>query len=335
MRSYTHLIHEERTLISHYHDNGISIRGISRLVGRSASSISRELKRNSNHKNYNAETASKRYLARRTRLCALDKDAALRDYVVDRLREGISPELIALRLKNFSHLEGIAFISHESIYQWLYKPPQKKQKLHKLLVQAHGIRGRRKRVSRSAIKDRVPITERPDIANGRREVGHWEADLMAFLRNSQHILVVHERVTRFTATLKLANKTAAQTLKCLMAFFQGLPKNLVKSITFDNGGEFAKHMDLAQLVKAKTYFCDTYASWQKGGIENMNGRLRRDLPRSTNIKNMQDQDLEHITLNHNMTPRKCLGGLSPIEALAKHMNKDIVFLFSRGVALQI
>jgi len=334
MRNYTHLSPEERALISHYHDNGISLRSISRLIGRNPSSISRELKRNSNVLNYKPDTAHKRYLARRTRPCALDKDASLREYVLDRLREGISPELIALRLKNFGHLEGIAYISHESIYQWLYKPAQKKQKLHKLLIQAHGKRGRRKRATRSAIKDRVPIHERPETANKRQEVGHWEADLMAFLRNSQHILVVHERVTRFTATLKLANKTAAETLKCLIAFFECLPENIVKSITFDNGGEFAKHMDLAQLMQAQTYFCDTYASWQKGGIENMNGRLRRDLPRSTNIKNMTNQDLEQITLNHNMTPRKCLAGLSPIEALAKHMNKDIIFLFSRGVALQ-
>ena len=114
------------------------------------------------------------------------------------------------------------------------------------------------------------------------------------------------------------------------AFFQSLPKRLVKLITFDNGGEFAKYMDLAQLVKAKTFFCDTYASWQKGGIENMNGRLRRDLPRLTKIKNIQDQDLKQRNLNYNMTPRKSLGGLSPMDALAKHLNKDILFLFSRG-----
>ncbi len=144
-----------------------------------------------------------------------------------------------------------------------------------------------------------------------------------------------ERVTRLTATLKLANKTAAEILKCPMAFFQAPPKNILKSIAFDNGGAFAKHMALTDLLKAQSYFCDTYPSWQKGGIENMNGRLRRDLPRSTNTKNMTDQELEQITLNYNMTLRKCLGGLSPIEALAKYMNKDLIFLFSRGIALQL
>ena len=158
---------------------------------------------------------------------------------------------------------------------------------------------------------------------------------MAFLRNSQHMLVVHERVTRFTATIKLANKTAGETLKALIEFFKSLPKGLVKTITFDNGTEFARHMELAELIGAKTYFCEPYASWQKGGIENINGRLRRDLPRSTNLKAISDKDFEQISLNHNLTPRKCLNGRSPIEALANHLGKNIVFLFTRGVALQL
>ena len=335
MIKYTHLNEKERVLIAHYHENGLSIRQLARKVGRCASTISRELSRNANAKGYNPETATKRYCARRARLCLLDRDEALRTYVVERLHEGISPEMIALRLKHFGHLEHIRFINHESMYQWLYRPAQKKQKLQKLLRQAHGNRGRRKRPTRSPIPKRTPIHERPQAANDRTEIGHWEVDLMAFLRNSQHVLVVHERMTRFTATIKLANKTAGETLRALIDFFQSLPEGLVKSITFDNGTEFAKHMELAELLQAKTYFCDTYASWQKGGIENMNGRLRRDLPRSTNLHALTDNDLEQINLNHNLSPRKCLNGLSPIEALAKHIGKDMVFLFSRGVALRV
>lgn len=335
MRIYTHLSLEERTLISHYHDNGISIRQISALIGRNASTISRELSRNSNQTAYVPNTARRRYLARRARSCQLDQNPELQRYVVERLQEGISPELISLRLKHFGHLEEIPFISHESIYQWLYQKPQKKQKLHKLLRRSHATRGRRKRATRSTIKHRTPIHERPQEANDRSEVGHWEVDLMAFLRNSQHILVVHERVTRYTAAVKLANKTAAETLKALICFFESLPKDLVKSITFDNGTEFARHMDLAKFLKVQTYFCDTYASWQKGGIENMNGRFRKDLPRSTDIKAMTDNDFQQIILNHNMTPRKCLKAKSPIETLASHLGKDIIFSFKQGVALRI
>ena len=335
MKRYTHLNQEERALISHYHDNGISIRDISRQLGRCASTISRELRRNSNAKSYNAATATNRYISRRARLCLLDQDQELCNYVLDRLREGISPEMISLRLKKFGNLEEICYINHESIYQWLYQPRQKEQNLHKLLRQSRAKRGNRKRAYKGLIQNRTSVHERPKEANDRKEVGHFEVDLMAFLRNSQHMLVVHERVTRFTATLKLENKTAGETLRALIEFFKSLPKGLVKSITFDNGGEFARHLDLAKILGVKTYFCDPYASWQKGGIENMNGRFRADLPRSTNLKAMPDCDLEQITLNHNLTPRKCLNGKSPIEALANHLGKDIVFVFSKGVALQL
>lgn len=335
MKRYTHLSLDERTMIALYQEKGVSNRKIAQLLGRNVATISRELKRNGNQADYKPKTACNRYMARRQRLCRLDLDEDLKTFVVERLQEGISPELISLRLKTFGHLEEIPYINHESIYQWLYKPPQVKEKMHKLLRQAHTKRGRKKRVYRSALKNRTSIHERPEQAMDRQEVGHWEVDLMAFLRNSQHMLVIHERTTRYTAAIKLLNKTAAETFKALLEFFQGLPKHLLKSITFDNGTEFARHQDLAEFLKVGTYFCDTYASWQKGGIENMNGRFRRDLPRSTNLKAMNDNELQQIVLNHNMTPRKCLDGLSPIEALAKHIGKNIIFLFSKGVALHL
>lgn len=101
-------------------------------------------------------TASKRYISRRQKNCRLDQDENLRAYVIDRLREGLSPEIISLRLKYFGHLEGIAYVNPESIYQWLYRPPQKKEKLHKLLVRGYGNRGYRKREHPSKIKGRTP-----------------------------------------------------------------------------------------------------------------------------------------------------------------------------------
>jgi IS30 family transposase len=104
-----------------------------------------------------------------------------------------------------------------------------------------------------------------------------ELDLMAFLRNFKLMLVVHERATRMPP-LKLKNKTASETLKCLITFYQGLARKRVKSMIFDNGGEFAKQMTLAQLLSTKSYFCDTYISRHKVGIENMNSRFRRNIP---------------------------------------------------------
>jgi IS30 family transposase len=263
MRHYTHLSLEERAMIGLYYNKGLSLGEISKEVGRDKSTLSRELRRNSNQQTYVATTACKRYLSRRQKPSRLDQDEILKTYVTDRLREGLSPEIISLRLKRFGHLEGVAYVNPESIYQWLYRPPQKKEKLHKLLVRGHGNRGHRKRVHGSKIKGRVSIHERPEAAKDRQEIGHWEVDLMAFLRNSQHMLVIHERKTRYTAAIKLANKTAAETLKALLSFFQGLPEDLLKTITFDNGTEFAYHQNLSDILKVPTYFCDVYASWQK------------------------------------------------------------------------
>ena len=335
MRNYTHLSYDERTLISHYHDNGISIRRIGQLVGRSTSTISRELSRNSNKIGYNPQTAAKRYLVRRHKPCKLDLDTDLKAYVLNCLYEGLSPEMIALRLKNFGKLEGISPISHESIYRWLYRAPQRREKLYRLLIQHHGRRGRRRRAHRGKIKDRVSIHERPSHVMDRKEIGHWEADLMSFKGNRQHMLVLHERKTRYTAAIRLKTKTARETIKVILDFFKALPKGIFKSVTFDNGGEFAKHKEITDQLGAPTYFCDVYASWQKGGIENQNGRFRRDLPRKTDLLSLDDHEFEQIILSHNLTPRKVLDGLSPIETLAKHQGNNIIFLFNKGVALHM
>jgi IS30 family transposase len=309
------------------------MRRIAQKVGRTVSTISRELSRNSNKVGYNPKTAERRYLSRRCKKSKLDLDEDLKAYVLNGLYEGHSPEMIALRLKRFGGLEGIAPISHESIYRWLYRPPQKREKLYKLLVHHHGKRGRRKRVHRGGIKDRISIHKRPEHVMNRQQIGHWEGDLMSFRGNRQHMLVLHERKTRYTAAIRLKTKTAQETITAMITFFKALPKTLFRSITFDNGTEFAKHRKITDQLRVPTYFCDVYASWQKGGIENQNGRFRRDLPRKTNLLALNDLDFEQIVISHNLMPRKVLGGLSPIEALAKHQGKSIIFLFNKGVAL--
>jgi transposase, IS30 family len=333
MKKYKHLTQVERTLISHYHDNGISIGEMGRRLGRNKSTIWREIRRNSNKDAYRPDTARRRYLSRRKKARRIDRDASLKAYILERFHEGFTPELIALRLKTYGELEEISYISHESIYQWLYQPAQKKEKLYKFLPCCHARRGRRKRVHRGRIPDRTSIHDRPEIVEARKEVGHWEADLMSFRGNSQHMLVVHERVTRYTVAIKLASKTASETIAALLCFFKSLPDSLLKSVTFDNGMEFAKHKEITQQLGVPTYFCDVYSSWQKGGIENMNGRFRRDLPRKTDLLNMPEEELEQIVLGHNLMPRKVLNGKSPLESLANHLNRTIVFLFKKGVAL--
>ena len=328
MEKYTYLSLDERVLISHYHDSGVSSSQIARKLGRHKSTISRELRRNANKARYKPKTAHKRYVARRQRPCFLDQDLDLQRYVLERLYEGFTPELISLRLKRMGNIEQIKYVNHESIYRWLYQPNQKKQKLYNLLPQHHAKRGRRKRVHRSQIKHRMPIQDRPVAVETRQSIGHWEADLMSFKQNRQHMLVIHERKTRYTAAIKLKTKKADETLETLLSFLKTLPRHLRQTVTFDNGMEFSLHHQLNKKLGIKTYFCDVYASWQKGGIENMNGRLRRDLPRKTDLLSMADEDLQQILFSHNLMPRKVLNGYSPLEVLAKHLGRVILFSFN-------
>jgi IS30 family transposase len=334
MKRYTHLKREERTLLAHFYEAGHSLTQIARDLGRSKSTISAEIARNRNKSGaYNPMTATRRYQVRLKRLSLLDQDLTLQHYVRDRLHEGHSPELIAYRLKRYPEA-GIRYINHNAIYDWLYKPQQKKERLYKLLPQGKGRRGWRKRVHRGGIQHRISLDNRPEYIKDRLESGHWEADLISFKGNTRHMLVLHERKTRYTATLKLNNKTADHTLQQLLSFFKSWPHRFRRSVTFDNGLEFARHYKLKESLGIKTYFCDVYASWHKGGIENMNGRLRRDLPRKTDVDHITDADLEHIMLNHNLTPRKVLSGKTPIEALAFELGPAIIFSFSRSVLLK-
>lgn len=145
----------------------------------------------------------------------------------------------------------------------------------------------------------------------RQEFGHWEGDLMSFRKNAQHILVLRERQTMFIESAPLTRKTANLTAHNLINLMKKLPAQARKSLTLDNGGEFAAHATWDKKLSMKSFFCDPYASGQKGGVENTNGRLRRDLPRSTNIQTMQREVFEETIHNYNTTPRKSLGWLTP------------------------
>lgn len=169
----------------------------------------------------------------------------------------------------------------------------------------------------------------------RQEIGHWEGHLSSFKGNRQHALVLHERKLRYTAVIRLKSKTAQETITAILTFFKALPKELFKSITFDNGTECSKHKDITDQLGVPSYFCDGYASWQKESVENQNGRLRRDFPRKTDSLAMNDHEFEQIILSHNLGPRKVLNGLSPIEALAKHMRSNIIFFFNKALALHM
>lgn len=324
-KTYEQLSLAERIELSRMHKEGRSMRAIAAALGRSPSTISRELARNSKPTKVwsgGYEPARAEELAERRRRWdaryKLARDEPLRAYVHERLEQGRTPEQIAGQLR-LEH--GHCVISHESIYRFIYHRCEQKDYWHRLLPKRKSRRGRLGARGGSPVKHiqaRVPIHERPPEANERTVPGHWEADLMLFSRYGQAILVTHERCSRLLLATRQPNKAADPVARQLLSQFRALPKALRRSLTFDNGTEFAYHYRLHQL-HMPTFFCDPHAPWQKGGIENAIGRMRRTLPRKTDLATLSPNELDQRIALYNNTPRKCLGYRTPAEVFSEHL----------------
>lgn len=328
MTAYFHLASEERDRIAVMRSQGFGCRSIARQLNRSASTISREVRRNTLAGGaYRPSIADGGYLLRRQRAAVLETDAKLAAYVTDRLAEGWTPEQIAGRLR-LGIETGLRAVCLETIYGWISRTAQKAGRLWRYLTRAHARRRKRHaRASRDKIAEKTHISQRSDDADARETAGHWEADLV-ICKRSRPVLVLHERKTRITLMSRLAGKTAGETIAVMMAAFRRLDPSMRGSVTFDNDTCFARHMLLRGLLSATTYFCDAYASWQKGGIENANGRIRRWLPRRTDLDAVSEQDIQEIAMTINLTPRKCLGYKSPVEAFLSELGRDVEIRFA-------
>jgi IS30 family transposase len=317
-KHYGHFSLEERCQVAELHQAGRSIQQIAAALDRSPSSISRELKRNRGVQlGYKPTYAQEQAAARRWKGSRLERNAELRELVLDRLKGGWSPEQIAGWL---ARSKAATRISHESIYRFIYDQIRRTNdgSWRHYLPRAKGKRGRRRRTSRSSvslIKGRVSIALRPPEVERRGSFGHWEADLMLFATPGQAILVSQERKSRALLSAKQPGKAASPVAARLLAWFTAIVPQLRKSITFDNGTEFAQHLLLVDQLDIQTYFCDPHSPWQKGTIENAIGRLRRFLPRSTNISTIDDDAFNACITAYNNTPRKCLGFQTPAEVL--------------------
>src|SRR5690606_30800656 len=148
----------------------------------------------------------------------------------------------------------------------------------------------------------------------RSQPGHWEADTMVFSQTGQAILIVHERHTRLTMALRHDSLRAEPVASALIALLEPVPRSLRRSITFDNGTEFNRHYRIASQLVLDTFCSGPHAPWQKWGVENPSGRLRKNLPPKTNLDSLPDDSLDAILALHNNTPRKCLGFRTPAEA---------------------
>jgi len=320
-RRYSQLTLEERCTIARLHQDGGSMRQIASIMGRAASSMAREIKRNSGTQiGYRPAYAEQQTLSRRWRGSRLERNASLRDDVLGRLSCGCSPEQVAGRLA-IEH--GRTVISHESIYRfidaqicrtkdyaWRHYLPRAKSK--------RGWRGRKGGSSIQHIRDRVPITARPLDVQTRQQFGQWEADLMMFSNRKDNLLVLQERSSRFVMLTLQPDKKSQRVIDNQLQYFMILPKQARRSLTQDNGTEFSLHHKLQQ-IGMQTYFCNPHSSWQKGGIENMNGRLRRYLPLRTDISTLSNELVALLAHRINHIPRKCLDYKPPAEVFYNHL----------------
>jgi transposase, IS30 family len=324
-QKYGHLSLEERCEIARLSAAGASIRQVAAALDRAPSSISRELKRNGGTAvGYKPSYAGEQAKARRWRGSKLLRQPDLQTLVLERLRWGWSPQQVAGRL---AREHGRTIISHESIYRFIAAQiaRTKDYSWRLYLPRGKSKRGRRGRKGGSSvqhIKHRVPIALRPASVADRSTAGHWEADLMLFATYGQAILALHERSSRLIAVVRQPNKAAAPVARALQAMLEPLPSDLLRTITFDNGTEFAFHHHLHQNIGIKTYFCDAHAPWQKGGIENAIGRLRRGLPRKTDLALITPQRLCLLARLYNHTPRKCLDFQTPAEVFLKVLHLE-------------
>jgi transposase, IS30 family len=334
-QKYKHLSLEERISIARLQEDGQSNQKIAAAMGRSTSTIAREIKRNSSRRQgYRPGYANEQARARRWTGSRLERDEALRDSVVEKLALGWSPEQVSGFLRQCPKSFRI---SHESIYRFIYAQiaRTKDYSWRHLLPRAkskRGFRGRRGGSSAKTILHRISIHQRSPEVENRKIPGHWEADLILFATYGQAILAIHERASRLLVLHRQPNKAANPVSENLIAMLGSLTKPLRKSITFDNGSEFAFHYRLTNKLDMKTYFCDPHAPWQKGGIENAIGRMRKILPRKTDLAALSQDKLYDLVRNYNHTPRKCLDFKTPAEvfwASLLHFKCESTFLLSQ------
>lgn len=331
---YGHFTLEERCTVAQLQQAGQSIRQIAAALDRSPSSVSRELKRNSGTQvGYKPSYAQEQAAARRWAGSRLERDAELRTVVLGGLEGGWSPEQIAGRLKQ---QHAPTTISHESIYRFIYAQIRRTQDFawRPYLPRGkskRGFRGRKGGSPALHIKHRISLAQRPSEAADRQQAGHWEGDLMAFALYGQNLLAAHERTSRLIVLARQPTKHADPVAKTLRRWLKDLPPHLRRTITFDNGTEFASHHKL-RAIGLMTFFCEPHSPWQKGGVENAIGRLRRYLPRKTNLDQISPTQLIACARLYNQTPRQCLDFQTPAEVFSKllHFECDSTSPPARG-----
>ena len=314
----------EREEISRGIAQGDSLRGIAARLGRSSSTVSREVANNGGCDRYRAVEAHRasRRRAKRPKAMKLETCPRLRGVVEDKLGLWWSPAQISLWLESEYRDDEEMQVSHETIYQSLYV--QGRGALRKELWQALRTgRARRRPQGRGAstkgqIRDMVMISERPAEVEDRAVPGHWEGDLIMGKRKTS-IGTLVERQSRYVMLFQVPDNTAESVRVALTDTVKKLPEHLWKSLTWDQGTEMAQHATFTIDTGVQVFFCDPKSPWQRGSNENTNGLLRQYFPKGTDLSIHTQQDLDQAAYSLNTRPRQTLGGMTPSDKLAEAM----------------
>ena len=328
---YSQLSITERRKIERWRHAKVPVNEMARVLGRCRSTIFRELKRNHfsdpcmpKCDGYYGAAAQLVAAGRRARQRKLIKYPGLTKRVVERLKNGWTPEQIGNRM---IHDRVPIRVCQETIYRYVYSKEGQEKELWWYLP-----RHRKNRIPRRARKRQKPkfdrdvsILFRPDDVAHRRQFGHWEGDLMLFEQKlgQTNVTTLVERVSRFTVILKNPNKRTKPVMGKIIKAIKDLPQIARRSITFDRGTEFVSWPHLQAEIGTRTWFCDPSSPWQKGTVENTNRRARRWLPRKRDIRSMSDNDIKEISDRLNNTPRKCLGWKTPAEVFHEKMLEEM------------
>lgn len=319
-RSRLALTLAEREEISRGIAIGQSLRSMAGCLGRSPSTISREIKRNGGPARYRAAGADKRAwaMARRPKACKLARHPRLCRAVARKLERDWSPEQIAGWLKRGYPEDPAWQVSHETIYRSLFVQARgvlKKELLAHLRSRRPMRRSRHagaKADGRGQIPDMVSIRERPAGAEDRAVPGHWEGDLLSGSANS-YIVTLVERQTRYVMLAKVANKDTRSVVKVLIRQARKLPNELRKSLTWDRGKELTDHKRFTVATDFDVYFCDPHSPWQRGSNENTNRLLRQYFPKGIDLSVYSQTELNKVARALNERPRKTLDFETPAE----------------------
>lgn len=309
--SYKHFTIKEREKLFEFIAQGLKPIEIAQKLGRSRSSISRELKRNSNEDgSYSPSEAEKKYHQRRKR-CVRKKcldNIKLREYVTKKLQEYWSPEQISGRLKmEQSPLQ----ISFTTIYRYICNGILK---IKKNCLR----RGGRKPSphnyeKRGRLHGHKTIHERPRAANTRSQYGHWEGDTVRGALGKGAVATFVDRKSGFLVASLMPDRKAKTLTQTVCNVFSAFPKSLLRSFTVDNGNEFFDYCNIEEKLNTAVYFADPYCSWQRGLNENTNGLLRQYFPKKCDFLAVSQQDFQDVINSLNTRPRKRLGFRSPAE----------------------